>query len=158
MLLMEKICTVDGCTLPRKSRWKCVEHRKAWWSKKSACRVTGCTRLARAQSMCGTHYERVRTGGEIGDPRIGRFGARHPRWNGDQVTYYGLHARIRAARGQARYQTCSCGKPAAQWAYDYSDPTELIDDASGMRYSLDIQRYVAMCASCHKVHDINWQR
>lgn len=40
---------------------------------------------------------------------------------------------------------------ASHWAYDHSDPNELEDD-EGL-YSLDPDRYWAMCPSCHVRHD-----
>lgn len=68
------------------------------------------------------------------------------------VGYFGLHSRIRAARGPARNHDCvDCGKRARHWSYDLSDPTPVITDK--LTFSLDVTRYEPRCVKCHSLHD-----
>jgi hypothetical protein len=39
------------------------------------------------------------------------------------------------------------------WAYDYSDPNARSDARRGP-YSLDLNRYIPLCRSCHKRFDL----
>jgi len=64
------------------------------------------------------------------------------------VSYSGAHQRTVSTRGKASKQTCPCGAPAEQWAYNHSDPDERSAVGRGA-YSLDPQHYVAMCGPCH---------
>ncbi|MEC4611818.1 hypothetical protein [Tsukamurella tyrosinosolvens] len=48
-----------------------------------------------------------------------------------------------------------CRGPAEHWAYDLTDPTELIDPRRGCRYSRFPEFYMPMCRSCH--HTWDWQ-
>lgn len=90
-------------------------------------------------------------------PTNGRKGAaKHsgplsPLWK-LSVNYAAAHARVRTARGAALNHCCAdCGEPARHWSYDLSDRNELTQD--GLRYSLDVDRYVARCVRCHSAHD-----
>jgi hypothetical protein len=77
--------------------------------------------------------------------------ARHHRR--DVVGYGPAHERVRADRGEATDQACvDCGRPAAQWSYDHTDPDAL--QAPEGRFSLDVARYVPRCVSCHKRVDL----
>lgn len=80
-----------------------------------------------------------------GGPRPGR----RPGPLLEVVSYCGVHRRVLVAKGRAAEQSCSkCNAQAAQWAYTNDDPDELFDER-GLRYSLDLTRYVPMCHSCH---------
>lgn len=71
-----------------------------------------------------------------------------------QITYSGAHARLRRTRGSAAEYQCPCGQTAAEWAYTHDDPCpNEMANASGRRYSGDINRYVAMCRRCHRLYD-----
>lgn len=84
-----------------------------------------------------------------------RQGEAHPNWSGDSIGYSALHMRLRAYRGDASKLSCvHCGRRAAQWAYDYTDPGAERDKSSDLIYSLDLARYMPLCVSCHKVFDI----
>lgn len=66
------------------------------------------------------------------------------------VTNYGAaHNRLRRIRGSASAYTCTCGRPASGWAYQGGDLNELVCPRSGLVFSVDLDRYVAMCWSCH---------
>lgn len=69
--------------------------------------------------------------------------------------YRVAHARVQAARGPASAYVCECGSQAADWAYQCTDPDELIDIVNGtpLRYSLDSDQYLPMCRPCHRRYD-----
>lgn len=74
-----------------------------------------------------------------------------PTW----LSYESSHTRVRRLWGQARNHPCiDCGKPAQHWAYDGSDPSELIDAKRGWLYSMWPEYYAPMCISCHKQLDL----
>lgn len=70
------------------------------------------------------------------------------------MSYAAAHYRIYAERGRAVGHICRCGDVAREWAYDYTDPDTLIGP-NDRPYSLDTNRYVPMCCSCHTSHDLN---
>lgn len=76
-----------------------------------------------------------------------------PQWK-EAPTYEAAHQRVRSLRGRASEYVCDCGEQAAQWAYDHSDPNELVSVTRGCVYSTDPARYTPMCALCHKRYDI----
>jgi hypothetical protein len=55
--------------------------------------------------------------------------------------YHGLHGWIEKKLGKAKWQICSCGRPAAEWAN------------LSFRYMKRIKDWQAMCRSCHKKYD-----
>jgi hypothetical protein len=74
----------------------------------------------------------------------------------DVVGYYGMHGRIKAARGSATgYKCVLCGDRGEHWAYNHSDPSPLTETIKGTVrvYSLDMSCYQAMCFRCHKRFD-----
>lgn len=80
---------------------------------------------------------------------------------GDHPTYEAAHFRVAYFRGKATDQQCAfCGKRATDWAYDHTDPAELprrTDPALGKLhgpYSVDLNRYIPLCKSCHKLFDL----
>lgn len=79
-------------------------------------------------------------------------GAALPQWTGDAASYQAVHSRLRSYRGRAKDQTCACGEPATGWAYDHADPNHKVSE-TGAPYSTDLARYVALCASCHRLMD-----
>lgn len=67
--------------------------------------------------------------------------------------YTGIHHRLVRQRGSAKKHTCvGCRGRAFDWSYDYRDPNDLTSDEG--RYSLNLERYVARCRSCHVKHDL----
>ncbi len=81
----------------------------------------------------------------------------HPSWRGDDVGYQGAHIRVYRRRGLASAHVCGCGAPAADWAYDHTDPNEKMgpDRAGGseLTYSADPDHYLALCRPCHRALD-----
>lgn len=73
------------------------------------------------------------------------------------VGYNSMHQRTRRIRGTSSSHPCAeCGEPAREWAYDYTDPNEMVEN--GLRYSLDVNRYQPMCAHCHRLNDAQVRR
>jgi hypothetical protein len=72
-------------------------------------------------------------------------------------SYGAIHQRLWRKRGKAAEHPCAtCGKPATQWAYDHSDPNEVMGpEWHGLvvAYSLDLDRYRPLCRSCHAKED-----
>lgn len=69
------------------------------------------------------------------------------------TTYSGVHMRLIRERGSAREHVCSCGEPAAEWAYDHTDPEERVDGNRNRPFSLDLSRYSPKCLPCHRRAD-----
>lgn len=77
--------------------------------------------------------------------------AKHRR--SDNISYSGMHARLRADRGNASDHACvSCGNKAKHWAYNHTDPDEIQGEKGP--FSLNINNYDPMCVSCHKNFDL----
>ncbi|AXH67882.1 hypothetical protein J4T99_gp077 [Mycobacterium phage Bromden] len=76
-----------------------------------------------------------------------------------KVGLSGAHSRVARLWGRAADYDCYvCGGVAAQWAYDGSDPSQLlgVKDTSNtvpMWYSAYPEFYAPMCFKCHKLKD-----
>lgn len=107
------------------------------------CSVAGCDRVHHGHGYCRPHHARWRRHGE---PQAAvEVAAR------DGVTYWSARRTVLAARGPAAEQRCGgCGGPAAVWSYDGTDPDERHGPDQPRRYSLDPDRYRALCRSCHR--------
>lgn len=128
------------------------------------CSIEGCERRAKyvKTGWCQTHYHRWR---RTGDPLTvkherGASGQDAPGWRGDEITYYGAHARVKSLRGSATKYTCaSCGKPGDHWSYDHTDPNQRWQKFTwngaevNVAYSPDVDRYRPMCRGCHLRED-----
>ena len=122
-----------------------AEHRST--APVRVCAALGCDRTDEhgrlPRGWCGKHYQRWRKTGRVDDPR-----------DSTPLSYGGVHDRLRAAYGPASDYSCvACCSPAAQWAYDHSDPDELRGvggSGDGLPYSLDLHRYHPLCWSCHQ--------
>lgn len=129
-----------------------------------ACTFAGCGKAHCSRGLCKTHYDRAAL---WGDPAISkarpvppaRSGPSNPAWKGDAAGYHAVHKRLITARGKASGHTCSCGKPASQWAYDGEDPNQMtqVIRAGGREitapFSHDLSHYLPMCARCHIAYD-----
>lgn len=171
-------CSVDGCQEAGRLRkgW-CPTHYFRWYrtgdlgsadiARKhpgAVCKVDACTDPVRAGSThgargyCVTHYTRVRRHGAadvVLTPTPVR-GEANVMWAGEAIAYSGMHQRVTRARGRAFTMTCPCGAPADEWAYDHADPNPKTSDQGP--FSLDVERYVAMCRSCHRTLDARRER
>lgn len=56
---------------------------------------------------------------------------------------------MRRLKGPASAHNCPCGRLAQDWAYQGGDPNERVDPKLGYVFSLDPDRYLPMCHSCH---------
>jgi hypothetical protein len=161
-------CVVEGCGRPCKvvEHGLCAAHYhrlrrngapEAMRRRESRqiCRITGCDKLDTGpQGLCSMHDTRVR---RYGDPnflpeRSYKRGPDHPNWVGDEVTYFGLHHRLKVERGSASGYSCvSCGNQAVDWAYDHTCLEERQSEHGP--YSTDLNRYQQMCKPCHVSFD-----
>lgn len=157
-------CSVRDCDRPHRALGYCHTH---WSSFKrtgiaptapvraygQSCSVDDCVRPYLANGYCMLHRDRVR---RHGDPLtvLPRRGGIPWSEHGKTPTYRTAHARVTRKRGPASGWPCSeCGTTASDWCYDYTDPSPLVDPASGCDYSADPRRYRAMCRQCHTTHD-----
>jgi hypothetical protein len=76
----------------------------------------------------------------------------------DTAEYGAAHDRIARTRGLARDHTCvDCGRRAAQWSYDHTDPNERLSTTieGAPPFSLDAGHYQPRCVPCHKTFDLD---
>jgi ribosomal protein S27AE len=75
--------------------------------------------------------------------------------------YRVLHLQLVKERGLASSFACvRCGEQAEHWAYDHSDPDEVIGFGGGggsCTYSTDLTCYQPMCSRCHHAFDAEHQ-
>lgn len=77
------------------------------------------------------------------------------------LTYDGAHSRVKGQRGSASGHLCRCGDQAEQWAYSHADFKQRADPEGrekGRAYSINPDRYVPMCRSCHSRFDNEHRR
>lgn len=165
----EGTCEIDGCDKPiyRKPRPYCSAHYARWRKygdplgtfKSRARDITG-RRFGMlvvirqdgnrwlVECDCGTR-KRVEAG-NLWHGSIKSCGA-HLR--AEDVTYGGIHQRVRVDRGFASEHRCvGCGKQAQDWSYDRADPDELTSE-KGAPYSAHVEHYQPRCKSCHRLFD-----
>ena len=116
------------------------------------CRLPHCPRPVayRSQRLCRHHYLLTRR--RLGPPaeRV-TDGRGAPRL--EHVGYQAAHSRTEERHGPAgRYRCELCRHRAAQWALPPSLASEVCPD-TGLRYSLDPEDYMPLCASCHSTLD-----
>ncbi|WP_405373376.1 hypothetical protein [Microbacterium sp. Ld14] len=168
-------CQRNGSSIVNGDRRVCLMHYKRWKRSgdlggaqpsksrnphKRACAVVGCDAIQDGNAAhCKMHDTRVRRHGDptkviAPEERAVRKGERSPHWSGDAASYSAAHQRIRAHRGSARAHPCvdRCGRQAAHWSYDRSDPDEKRSELGP--YSTDLSRYVPRCVRCHKAFDL----
>ena len=69
-------------------------------------------------------------------------------------TYRAIHTTLLQIRGPASDHTCSCGKPAVDWAYQFTaGDRELRCEGGRGPHSINPDDYAAMCRSCHVLFD-----
>jgi hypothetical protein len=114
------------------------------------CAVGTCPNPPVSQDLCSKHWQRFYRTGSVwrtGPPIKERNG----RWT-EQPSYFDVHARLGRYRGPARSHRCECGEPADEWALiGYDDAST--DVHSGLRYVVDLDRYVSLCRRCHRSLD-----
>lgn len=148
-----RTCTVDGCAGVHHARGLCDPHYRRQMP--GTCSIDGCARPHEAKGLCKAHRQRLVRGRDPFPPIRGN-GRFH--WRGEAVGYGAAHERLRRRRGLATQHQCvCCGKPGREWAYDHTDPSPLIG-LKGRPYSTDINRYMPLCASCHRLFDLAIQK
>lgn len=163
-------CSIEECDRSSSSRGWCRTHYERWRRlgttelpvrQSTICSHEGCDRLSRARGWCPKHYQRWKFRGDPNTvlPRSGPNGTGplSINWRGQDVSYSGAHVRVAKQRGPAKQHRCEhCGDSAAEWAYDHSDPNELVgDEGHGYQapYSLSAVHYIALCVTCHRRFD-----
>lgn len=69
-----------------------------------------------------------------------------------ELTYKGMHLRVKRHRGRASQNPCvDCGASAADWSCRH-DAGHTVDDA-GRYYSLNVEDYDPRCKACHARYD-----
>lgn len=101
-----------------------------------------------ARGLCGAHYQKWRKYGdpEFTKPRTTTFksGEEHNNWTGNDITYSGLHRRIRSIRGSASNFNCvDCGNIASEWSHIHNTDHN------------DVNNYQSRCRKCHVKYDDN---
>jgi len=113
------------------------------------CTVNECTTPVKALGLCQKHYMRRRRTGDATMVR-NTNGPANGRWKGDAAKYTAVHHRLYRLRGPAARHPCEhCAGDAEDWAYDRTDPNQLIDLETGFPYSTDPARYLVLCKVCH---------
>lgn len=166
------VCTIEDCT--RKTRSKSSPYCEAHYYRRrrtgttadpkrvygTVCVIDGCQAEATFSGQgargatagyCRLHYLRLK---RRGNPYFEYRRENTHHWTGADATNRAVHQRLKAQRGKARSYMCTdCACPALHWSYDHTDPDELNDPEKGS-YSLDPDRYLPRCASCHKLFDL----
>jgi hypothetical protein len=156
---MDGTCSVVGCDRNPCAKSFCNMHWKRWRKtgdpgpagtvKRSACSIADCAGKHYGLGYCEKHYQRVM---KYGDPQVVMPNGN---WRGDDARYQGVHARLYRQRGRADGHRCAhCERGARDWAYDYSPDDPHVKYEAGRPFSVDLNRYMPLCASCHKKHDL----
>lgn len=127
---------------------------------RGVCVADGCGKIdSGPHGYCSTHRTRIT---RHGDPSVVikpserqmPSGQDHPNWAGGDISYMGMHQRLRRLRGSSLDYLCvDCGKNAQQWSYDHAGQAEERDSEFG-KYSVDPSDYSPRCIPCHKVYDL----
>lgn len=146
-----KRCAVRGCKRRQSANASeplCREHAGLPpVETRTTCCIEGCKKPHVSHGLCVMHRYRVR---RYGVPD----GAQRAHGHGDDVSYIGMHARLRYKRGPARDYACvDCGGDARHWSYKYGDPDEKVSPR-GTPYSTNMDYYEPRCSSCHRIYDL----
>ena len=124
---------------------------------------TQCNKPYAAKGYCNGHYKHMQRKGytqdliqQYGPEHIGKLRMGRPKVAVPE--YRGAHMRVYAERGKASEYECmeGCGKQAQEWAYCHCTDEAITDAKTGRLYSLDVDSYVALCKSCHRLFDLEY--
>lgn len=159
----------DGCPRPSRSLGLCRPHYSRLRrtgaighvqipAPPKICAHEGCDNVVDKMGglgFCCKHYQRFKRHGDSSVVLTGGAslpGPKNPNWS-ETPSYYAVHLRLRSFLGKASDFPCvDCGRDAAHWSYDLTDPSPLVDEAG--TYSPHISRYWPRCVQCHKYFDI----
>lgn len=170
-------CTVTGCTSSVRSgrALYCELHYgrirrnghidrtvPEYRADRGICIVEGCREIDHGpHGYCAKHRTRQLRHGDplICLPRGNPAGHEHHSFKGEDIRYGAAHERVRVERGPAKAHDCiDCGKRAAHWSYNHSDPNELRDLELNLPFSADPEHYSPRCVPCHKAFDLGRER
>lgn len=159
-----KICSFPECGRPHDAKGLCTSHylqqkkggelrpiRYQMIRLLKVCEFDECGRRHYSKGLCYAHYQQQKRGAEL-----------HPTSNiHTAITYVTAHMRCRRLWGPANQFLCiKCSRQADEWAYDFTDPTELRGTVqySGMTttemaWSRFPEFYMPLCFSCHRQLD-----
>jgi len=167
-------CSVSDCERTQQARGWCGTHYMRWRRQGSVtiahrtrdhdgrCSLSDCDEPYHAKGFCNRHYLRWKNHGSphaLGDssgPRPSMRGSGNPQWRGDNVSYAGIHRRLRAARGlPQRCERCGVSGPGSyEWALNkFKADTQRTDRATGKPFSTDLADYAQLCRPCHRKYD-----
>lgn len=165
----DDICSVESCAEPvyRRPQPYCGAHYARWrkygdplgtftsraaditrqqFGMLTVVRQDGNRWLVRCE--CGVE-KRV----EAGNLRSGSIKSCGNHRRSEDVTYGGVHQRVKRDRGLPDTHRCiDCDGQAMDWSYDHEDPDELISP-KGMPFSTHIENYQPRCRPCHRLFD-----
>ena len=156
-----RVCSYEDCGKPYYCKGYCTGHYRQSqkggevrplraYGKNRVCSFDGCNEPHHGKGLCEGHHHQLRSSVQL-----------RPLGPRTDVGYQSAHRRIWRTLGPARDHTCmSCDKVAAQWAYIGGCPDERtqVRGKSAIAYSLDPDRYVPMCSSCHRRHDLDMRK
>lgn len=177
-IVVRPACGVEGCDRVSRVTTEgtplCDPHYKRHWrtgeigsaeivvprETRGQCVIPGCEDIDDGlNGLCKRHGTRAR---RHGDPlkviapseRQLRRGEDNPSWTGDEVSYVGVHQRVRKWRGVASTHKCAdCGERAQQWSYNRAGGDRERHSEIGP-YSISVDDYTPRCISCHKKFDM----
>lgn len=161
-----ELCTAKGCDRLSTVRGYCRGHYERFrqgcdidgplriFDPDRGCRIEGCDRKHKAHGYCRLHWSRARGDTSLSVDAPIRNTLASP------CDFTAAHVRVRTLWGPAsRYRCIECGENAKDWAYDGTDPAEILGPGKGsgsgslMRYSLYPEFYMPMCRKCHVTMD-----
>lgn len=172
-LAMKATCSIDGCSSPVDARMLCSAHYKKllrygdplWVAPRRKPDLVGHRfgSLVVIEDAGGPYEWRCQCDcGEITRTRTWNLRSGNALTCGNGVNhrrkplagYAGAHKRVRKTKGSPRDHQCvDCGSRASEWSYDHQDPNQLIEDGSGLPYSLASEHYQPRCTPCHRTFD-----
>lgn len=117
------------------------------------CAESDCDQYVWSRGLCSRHLSRL-----MRSTSRAERGTTHRRTHSAQVGYSGAHGRCLGLWGSATNYCCAgCGDAAQDWAYDGTDPSQLIGPRRKggrfVHYSAWPEFYMPLCRRCHGRRD-----
>lgn len=170
-------CQIPDCTRPPRSRHSglCEMHYyrirrggdvlapELKRNPSGICTADGCDKPAQG-THCAMHRTRLSRHGDLHTrlTETHHRGPDHAQWLGDDVGYGAVHCRLRTHKGKPTY-CMHCGTVDSletyHWALDW-ERAEVVrtDEATGLRYSTNLDDYISLCVCCHWRFDRKGER